>query len=102
MNLGFVGLGIMGRPMALNLLRGGHALHVWARRPESMAPLIEAGASGHGSAAEVARASEVVFSAVADAPDVEQVALGQRGIAEGAHEGLVFVDMTRESLTQVS
>ncbi|MGB0126414.1 MAG: 2-hydroxy-3-oxopropionate reductase [Rhodocyclaceae bacterium] len=94
MNVGFVGLGIMGRPMALNLLRGGHALHVWARRPESVAPLIEAGASGHGSAAEVARASEVVFSAVADAPDVEQVALGQQGVAQGAHEGLVFVDMS--------
>lgn len=94
MNVGFIGLGIMGRPMAINVLGGGHALHVWARRPESMAPLLEAGATGHGSAAEAARASDVVCSVVADAPDVEQVALGPKGVADGAHEGLVFVDMS--------
>jgi 2-hydroxy-3-oxopropionate reductase len=92
--VGFIGLGIMGRPMALNLLRGGHALHVWARRPESMAPLVEAGATGHRSAADVARASEVVFCMVADAPDVEQVALGPDGVADGAGEGSLFVDMS--------
>ena len=54
MKIGFVGLGIMGRPMALNILKGGFDLTVWARRAESMAPLLEAGAEGAGSAAEVA------------------------------------------------
>jgi len=92
--VGFIGLGIMGRPMALNLARAGHALHVWTRRPRSMGPLLEAGATGHVSAADVARASTVVISMVADAPDVEQVALGLNGVADGAHDGLVFVDMS--------
>ena len=94
MKVGFVGLGIMGRPMALNILKGGFDLTVWARRAESMAPLLEAGAKGGGSAAEVAAACDVVFSMVSDAADVEQVALGAGGVAEGAKPGLIFVDMS--------
>ena len=94
MKVGFVGLGIMGRPMALNILKGGFDLTVWARRAESMAPLLEAGAKGGGSAAEVAAACDVVFSMVSDAADVEQVALGVGGVAEGAKPGLIFVDMS--------
>lgn len=94
MDVGFIGLGIMGRPMALNLIKGGHRLHVWTRRAQSMTPLLEAGASGYGCAAEVARASDMVISMVADAPDVEQVALGVGGVAEGAHAGLIHADMS--------
>ncbi|NML25443.1 NAD(P)-dependent oxidoreductase [Zoogloea dura] len=94
MKVGFIGLGIMGRPMALNLLKGGFDLTVWARRAESMAPLLEAGAKGAASAAEVAAACDVVFSMVADAADVEQVALGAGGVAEGARPGLIYVDMS--------
>ncbi|KAB2969027.1 NAD(P)-dependent oxidoreductase [Zoogloea sp.] len=94
MKVGFIGLGIMGRPMALNLLKGGFDLTVWARRAESMAPLLEAGAKGAASAAEVAAACDVVFSMVADAADVEQVALGAGGVAEGARPGLIHVDMS--------
>lgn len=94
MKVGFIGLGIMGRPMALNLLKGGFDLTVWARRAESMAPLLEAGAKGAASAAEVAAACDVVFSMVADAADVEQVALGVGGVAEGARPGLIYVDMS--------
>ena len=94
MKVGFIGLGIMGRPMALNLLKGGFDLTVWARRAESMAPLLEAGAKGAASAAEVAAGCDVVFSMVADAADVEQVALGAGGVAEGARAGLVAVDMS--------
>lgn len=94
MEVGFVGLGIMGRPMALNLLKAGHRLHVWSRRRESMQAVIDAGAIACDSAAEVARGVEVSFSMVADAPDVEQVALGEQGIAAGAAPGSVFVDMS--------
>ncbi len=102
MKVGFIGLGIMGRPMALNLLKGGHEVVVWARRAESMQPLLDAGARGAGSPAEVARAVEVVISMVADAPDVEQVMLGENGVSSGANsatggaswEGLVAVDMS--------
>ncbi|WP_374246874.1 NAD(P)-dependent oxidoreductase [Zoogloea sp.] len=94
MKIGFVGLGIMGRPMALNILKGGFDLTVWARRAESMAPLLEAGARGAASPAEVAAACDVVVSMVSDAPDVEQVALGAGGVAEGAKPGLIYIDMS--------
>ena len=94
MKVGFIGLGIMGRPMALNLLKGGHEVTVWARRAESMAPLLAAGAAGAADAAAVAGAVDVVFSMVADAADVEQVALGPRGVADGARPGLIYVDMS--------
>ena len=94
MKIGFIGLGIMGRPMALNLLKGGHEVTVWARRAESMAPLLEAGAQGGANAAAVAAACDVVFSMVADAADVEQVALGVGGVADGAKAGLIYVDMS--------
>ena len=91
MKIGFVGLGIMGRPMALNLIKGGHQLSVWARRAESMQPLIEAGARPAASPAEAAQGNELVFSMVADAPDVAEV---MRGVATGAEPGLVAVDMS--------
>ncbi|MCL2636529.1 MAG: NAD(P)-dependent oxidoreductase [Betaproteobacteria bacterium] len=91
MKIGFVGLGIMGRPMALNLLRGGHPVSVWARRAESMQPLLAAGAVGAASAGEVARGAELVISMVADAPDVAEV---MRAVAGGAAPGLVAVDMS--------
>ena len=94
MKIGFVGLGIMGRPMALNLVKGGHEVTVWARRAESMQPLLAAGAKGAGSPAEAARGNELVISMVADAPDVAEVMLGERGVAKGASAGLVAVDMS--------
>jgi len=94
MDVGFIGLGIMGRPMALNLLKNGHALTVWSRRDESMRPLLDAGARGVGSPAEVARAAEVVFSMVPDAPDVRDVMLGAQGVGRAAKAGLIAVDMS--------
>ena len=94
MEVGFVGLGIMGRPMALNLIKGGHRLRVWARRAESMQPLVEAGARACASAADAARGAQVVFSMVADAPDVAEVALGAGGVADGAAPGSIFIDMS--------
>ncbi|MDD2883606.1 MAG: NAD(P)-dependent oxidoreductase [Dechloromonas sp.] len=91
MKIGFIGLGIMGRPMALNLLQGGHQLTVWARRAESMQPLLDAGAQGAASATEAARGVDLVISMVADAPDVAQV---MRAVATAATPGLVAVDMS--------
>ena len=84
MKIGFIGLGIMGRPMALNLLKGGHDVRVWARRAESMQPLLNAGAAGAACPADVARDRELVISMVADAPDVAEV---MRGVAQGAAPG---------------
>lgn len=94
MRVGFVGLGIMGRPMALNLLKAGHTVTVWSRRPESMTPLLAAGAKPGDSPAAVAAVSDVLFSMVADAPDVHEVMLGAKGVVHGAHAGLIAVDMS--------
>ena len=92
--VGFIGLGIMGRPMALNLRRAGFELAVHARRSESMAPLAAAGATTWGSPAEVARQADVIFTMVGDTPDVEQVILGPGGVSAGARSGAVVVDMS--------
>ena len=94
MRVGFVGLGIMGRPMALNLLKAGHEVTVWARRKESMAPLLEAGAKGAETPAAVAAVTDVVFSMVADAPDVREVMLGSQGVVQSKRPGLIAVDMS--------
>lgn len=94
MKLGFIGLGVMGRPMALRLLAAGHAVSVWARRPEAAAPLLAAGAARCASAAEVARNSEVVFTIVTYGHDVDQVVFGEAGLAEGLAAGSVLVDMS--------
>jgi 2-hydroxy-3-oxopropionate reductase len=94
MNIGFIGLGLMGRPMALHLVRAGHDLHLWARRPAALEPFRDTTVRAHASAAEVARHADIVFTMVADAPDVEQVIFGAAGIAEGARPGLAVVDMS--------
>jgi 2-hydroxy-3-oxopropionate reductase len=95
--LGFVGLGIMGRPMAANLLKGGHAVHLHSRSgvPAEVAAL--PGAVACASGREVAERSEVIFSMVPDTPDVEQVLFGKGGVAEGLSPGKVFVDMSSTS-----
>ncbi len=94
MKVGFVGLGIMGRPQALNVMKAGHAMAVWARRKESMQPLADAGATACASASEAAALADVVFVMVSDTPDVEQVIFGPKGIIEGATPGTVVVDMS--------
>lgn len=97
--IGFIGLGIMGRPMALRLLAAGHRLAVHARRREAMAALVEAGASACDSPAAVARGSDVVFTMVGDTTDVEQVILGAEpgdndAVIAGLRPGSVVVDMS--------
>lgn len=94
MNIGFIGLGIMGRPMALNLVKAGYQLAVYARRAGMMAPLTQAGATACQSAAEVASNSEVIFICVADTPDVEEVILSEKGVLAGASDNSVVVDMS--------
>ena len=90
--IGFIGLGTMGTPMARNLLTRGHQLTVWARRPEAMAPLLTAGAMAGESAAHVAATSEIILTMVTDTRAVEEVVLGERGIARGARPGAVVID----------
>lgn len=94
LNIGFIGSGIMGRPMALNLIKGGHKLWVYARRAEALQPLIAAGATPCASAREAATHADIIFTIVSDTPDVEQVIFGEAGIVEGARAGAVIVDMS--------
>jgi 3-hydroxyisobutyrate dehydrogenase len=95
--IGFIGLGIMGRPMARNLMKAGFPLTVWNRSRPGIDELVSEGAAEGGSPADVARRSDVVITIVGDSPDVEEVALGTNGIIEGAHPGLVHIDMTTMS-----
>ncbi|MEM8783047.1 MAG: NAD(P)-dependent oxidoreductase [Planctomycetota bacterium] len=92
--LGYVGLGIMGSAMAMNLAKAGYPLSVWNRTPEKAEPLVAAGARACTSPAEVAAQSEVVFLNLTDTPDVEQVLFAVTGVAAGADEkrGVVVVD----------
>jgi 2-hydroxy-3-oxopropionate reductase len=89
MRVGFIGLGAMGRPMALHLHRAGHELAVWARRPASLDNLP---ARICVTPAELGRCSEVVFTVITSSPDVEAVALGKDGLIEGMAPGSVLVD----------
>ena len=89
MKVGFIGLGVMGRPMAQHLQRAGHDLHVWARRPESLTDL---SATVCATPAELGRACEVVFTVITSSADVESVALGAAGLIEGMAPGSVLVD----------
>ena len=94
MRVGFVGLGVMGLPMAGHLLAAGHELAVWARRPEAAAPLVEAGATLCASPAQLAARSDVVISIVTGSADVEQLAFGPGGLVEGFAPGGIHVDMS--------
>ena len=94
MRVGFVGLGVMGLPMAGHLLAAGHELAVWARRPESAAPVVAAGATLCVTPAELAARCEVVISVITASADVEQLALGPGGLIEGFVPGGIHVDMS--------
>ncbi len=90
--IGYIGLGIMGKPMACNILKAGFEVVVHNRSRESVQELVADGAIEAHSPAEVAKQVDVVFTNLPDSPDVEMVALGKDGIIDGAHEGLIFID----------
>lgn len=93
MNIGFIGLGIMGKPMAGHLIAGGHTLFLKTRR-EVPAELVSAGGTACASAAEVAEKSDVIITMLPDTPDVETVLFGEGGVAEGLSAGKIVVDMS--------
>jgi 2-hydroxy-3-oxopropionate reductase len=93
MKVGFIGLGIMGLPMAGHLLKGGHTLHAWARKSVPKA-LLDQGAISCASGKEVAQRSDVVVTMVPDTPDVAQVLFDPGGVAEGLSPGKIVVDMS--------
>jgi 2-hydroxy-3-oxopropionate reductase len=92
--IGFIGLGIMGRPMARNLLKAGYPLVVHSRSRGPVDEIVNAGAKAASSPKEVAAQCDVLITMLPNSPDVELVALGKDGIIEGARSGLLFVDMS--------
>lgn len=94
MRVGFVGLGIMGKPMARNLLRAGYPVTVHNRSRPPVDELVAEGAADGGSPRGVAEQSEVVITMLPDTPDVEQVTFGPQGLVEGLRPGSVLVDMS--------
>ena len=93
MNVGFIGLGAMGRPMVLHLLKAGDGVSVYARRPAA-APLVAAGATLCATPAELASRSNVVITVVTATADVEEVLLGEHGVLTGARRGTIVIDMS--------
>jgi 2-hydroxy-3-oxopropionate reductase len=92
--IGFIGLGIMGRPMAKNLIAAGHPLVVHSRRRGPVDDLVKSGAKAASSPKDVAAQCDVLITMLPNSPDVEQVALAKDGIIEGARAGLIFIDMS--------
>ena len=92
--LGFIGLGIMGKPMAGHLVKSGNEVSVYDLNPAPVQELLSKGASACKSNKEVAQKSEIIFIIVQDTPDVEAVLFGKEGLAEGGKPGSIVVDMS--------
>lgn len=92
--VGFIGLGIMGKPMAANLLKAGFPLTVFNRTRARMEALLRDGARPAGSAKEVASASDVIITMLPDSPDVREAILGRDGVVEGETSGSTVIDMS--------
>jgi len=101
MQIGFIGIGVMGRLMTLNLLSAGHDVTIYARHPEKpeVQEVLQAGARLAPSSRAVAIASEVVITMVPNSAQVEEVVAGSNGILDGAHKGLIIIDMSTISPT---
>src|SRR5256714_802798 len=91
--VGFIGLGIMGKPMSLNLIRGGHELYVYSRHGAPQ-DVVAAGATACDSALDVARKADTIITMVPDTPDVAAVLFGAKGVADGLTRGKIVVDMS--------
>src|SRR5277367_5001892 len=92
LSVGFIGLGLMGRPMAANLLKAGYELTVWNRTAARADSLVAAGAKRAATPREVATASEVLFTIVSDPPALESVLWGETGVFAGLRRGSVLVE----------
>jgi 2-hydroxy-3-oxopropionate reductase len=92
LKIGYIGLGLMGKSIARNILKAGFPLIVHNRSQAAVTELVSEGARAAGSPAELAAQVDVVFTSLPDSPDVELVALGENGVIAGAHPGLIYVD----------
>ncbi|MCF0237906.1 MAG: 2-hydroxy-3-oxopropionate reductase [Sphaerochaetaceae bacterium] len=94
MKVGFIGLGIMGKPMCKNILKAGHTVYFYSRHEDVCAELQSLGGISKSSSCEVAKESEVVITMVPNSPQVREVILGKGGIIESQNKGLVVIDMS--------
>src|SRR5881227_4246970 len=96
MQIGFIGIGVMGRPMALNLLKAEHHVTIYARHPDKpeVQEVLNAGAKLAPSPRAVAMASDIVITMLPNSPEVEEVVIGPHGVLEGARKGLIIIDMS--------
>lgn len=94
MNVAFIGMGTMGAPMALNLLKAGHDVTVHNRTRDREEPVADAGARRAVSPKAAAENAEIIITCVSDSPDVEAVMLGENGVIHGAKEGAIAIDMS--------
>lgn len=94
MNIGFIGLGIMGSPMAANLVRAGHTVVGYDMSAERMDALAVAGGKSAGSVAEAVAQAEVVITMLPDSPQVEEVTFGDDGLLQQGRRGLIHIDMS--------
>ncbi|MCS7116721.1 MAG: 2-hydroxy-3-oxopropionate reductase [Nitrososphaerota archaeon] len=92
--IGFIGLGVMGKPMSKNLLKAGYSLVVYDIRPEPVEELVKLGAERANSPKEVAEKCNIIITMLPDGPDVEQVILGPNGVLEGLRKGSIVIDMS--------
>ena len=92
--IGFIGLGIMGKPMAKNLLRAGYPLTVYNRRAEPVEELVKDGANKATSSKDVAQRTEIIITMLPDSEDSEKAILGENGVLEGTRDGSVIIDMS--------
>ena len=93
-NIGFIGLGIMGCPMARNLLKKGYSLTVYDIVPEKVDELVDAGAKAGSSSKDVAEKSEIIITMLPNSPEVKEVVLGKDGVLDGARPGSILIDMS--------
>jgi len=94
MKIGFIGLGIMGKPMAKNLLKAGYSLVVYDINKEPVKELVKLGAEEGFSPKDVAERSEIIITMLPDSPQVKEVILGKNGVLEGAKKGSIIIDMS--------
>ena len=94
MKIGFIGLGIMGKPMSLNLIKAGYQLVVMDVFESAVAELVAAGAEAAPTPRAVAELSDIIITMLPNSPQVKQVVLGEEGVIEGARPGAVVIDMS--------
>ena len=94
MKIGFIGLGIMGKPMAKNLLKAGYSIVAYDIIPEAVKELVQAGAEEGKSSADVASKTDIIITMLPNSPHVKEVVLGKNGVLEGAKSGTILVDIS--------